>query len=283
MNELNQKRLTLKDIAEMEKKFMDNPRKSITRLLEESSIHMKRYTHSGVFKGNMSRLILLKEVHLEYAKLIGKIDISKIDFTVLRDRINDLSAMQKLEECNETVLEYITNPNNNTPIKLARAYASSCEIFWKKMKKLLLITGITNGGEHITVGKLCGGIEELERKYSIGIPKIKSFINSKLRNSINHEDAYFDSPYIVFLDNKGEKPVEIARLTVAEVYDLLVEQSIITSALLIVENDAIMSRISPLLILTDSELDEVLKTGKLTESAKLKFEELSAKIQNEDK
>ena len=192
---------------------------------------------------------------------------------------NDLVIMQKVDEHCDSVSAYNKDQNATTATRLARAYASSGEIFWKKMKKIVFMAGLNPQEKYISINRLDQHLKKLEEIYSISLGKLRSFVNAKLRNSIGHEDTYFEPPEtVVFLDNKGGEPEEVERLTTYQIYELLVDFSIVNLTIHFVDNVSLMSHTEPLLRLTDQELDHYCKTGKLSDSAKKKFDsEKSAK------
>ena len=86
--------------------------------------------------------------------------------------------------------------------------------------------------------------------HKVNLTKIKSFLNSSLRNSVNHENTRFENPnVIVFLDTTGE---ELGRLNTEEICEKLVELMVINMALRNVELTVMVSYLELLLKLDDN-------------------------------
>ena len=135
-------------------------------------------------------------------------------------------------------------------------------MFFNKIRDLVFLAKLNSNKEYLSLGNLIKKVEELEKIHKVNLTKIKSFLNSSLRNSVNHENTRFENPnVIVFLDTTGE---ELGRLNTEEICEKLVELMVINMALRNVELTVMVSYLELLLKLDDNQLNEYCKTGILT-------------------
>ncbi|MEK6938999.1 MAG: hypothetical protein AABX04_08225 [Nanoarchaeota archaeon] len=256
--------------------FLKEPRKSIQEMISHQNNFPKNLTSLPIFSGKPALLKLFLEYHREYASLIGKMmEKRSIHSSMLIDDTRRIMMIQRMSEMASVVGDYKnkTKDDETAAIALARAYASSLESFWNNLRRLVWLAGLKPKKNHLNVVLLKECLKELEGKYSISLAKIKSTVDSRLRNSIDHEDTFYQPPNIVvFLTKKKEKLNEIDRLTTEEIYTRLVEITIINLVATSVENTAITSWLEQLLKLSDQELEQLCKTGIYSEEMLRKME-----------
>ncbi len=258
-----------KEIDRMQKEFLKNPRESIIQLIEQENNSIKKFSEQVIFQGKPERAKLFLEFHKEYALLIHKMWRARdiINGGSLKDDTERVLMSQRIKEQTEVIEDYLKTKGTKetNALAMARVYASSLESFWKMLKKVVILVGLSPENKHLNIPELKNKIVKLEDKYKIRLPKIKEVIGSGLRNSVGHENTYFSPPKtVVFLDKKGISQREVARLTTDELYDMLVDINIITLAMVMVENTAVISVLEPFLKLSDKELIEYSKTGIVT-------------------
>ncbi len=253
-------------IKEKQRNFLENPRGGIEDFLKQEK---KSQEFINKLTGDIKSLFILKEFHKEYAMLLGELlKINGFDLSKFVDERESVCLIQRLNEWNITAKEYKRELNETTALRLARVYASSLEIVWKKLKKIVLLIGLNPQNKPLNIPSLKGKIGKIEEKYKFRLPNIKKILNSDLRNPINHENINFIPPdTISFLDIKEKE----TRFTTEEIYRFLIDTTIISMAFYRVENSAIASKLKPLLKLSDDELKEHSKTGKLTPEMKKKI------------
>ncbi len=264
-----------KTIKELQTNFLQNPRKNIEDMIKKENEAVEKLPQLEIFKNRPDRLRLFLDFHKEYASLVKKLLQAKlIDGKSFRDDVDSVVNIQRMNELVKIVEEY-KNENPATEIislRMARAYASALEIFWNRLKRIVFFAGLNPKKKHLNIGELNKKMSELETNYDVNLSKIKSLLNSKLRNCVGHESTYFSPPnLVVFLDNKNGNINEIARLTTDEIYELLVKITITIMALVNVENTVIISMIQLLLQLNDDELKLFAETGKFTTEMKNKI------------
>ena len=245
-------------------------------MIKEDKLNVKKLMQQPFFHEKPERIKLLLSIHKEYALLIHKMlearDLSHLG--VIKDDMERVLMSQRIKEQTEVVEEYLKTggKKETNALAMARVYASSLELFWKVMKKMIHLGGLNPKDKHLNIPTLKQKIIILESKYDIKLPKIIEVIDSTLRNSVGHENIYFSPPNIVvFLDKKGTKQKEVARLTTDDIYQKLVEMASIMLAIVMVENTAIVSVLEPLLKLSDEELAEYGRTGVLTSEMEKKI------------
>ncbi|MDP3916763.1 MAG: hypothetical protein Q8Q42_00560 [Nanoarchaeota archaeon] len=249
--------VTLQDIKDMQKDFLKDPKKAIRNLKEINEKQCKDLPFLPIFRGRPDRLNLFLQINREYAKVIGEIWKEQIwiNFTILKDHVEGLGIIQRLKEQAEMVKELHQDVNEITALKLGRAYASTCEIFWKKLKRVVYLCGLNPNENQLSIPRLLNCLSELEKKYSLKLDNIKSFVDSTLRNSVDHEGTYFEPPAtIVFRDTKKVKPKEIARYSVAEIYEKLKDVHTVILSMHSVENTALVYHLLPWLDLSNNEV-----------------------------
>lgn len=252
-------------IKEEQEKFLNNPRQSIENLIKVLDDWIKGLSNLSAVQNRPLMLKLFYDFYKEYSILIGKLykpriicpaDFKKDDETI--------SLMMRIREIEAGVRDYQerTKPIDVSALVLSRLYATSLEIFWNKIRKLVILAGLNNKKEHLGLDKLNKKVTQLEKSYDITLSNIKLYLDPKLRNSVNHENTRFENPnIIVFLDKKGN---EINRLNSEEICEKIVELMVINMAIENVEKTLLITSLKPLLKLTDEQLKEFCKTGRLT-------------------
>jgi len=270
--------LNLKDIAEKQKKFLENPRKGIIELDENLKEINKQLITKLSSENRIEEMKLFYEFHKEYSKLIGELLKNKvISANKFKDDVFDLKNAQRIKEVESALKNYLKKKSQNkmdesTALTLSRNYSAQLEIIWGKFKRIIYIKYPELKSKHLTLKTIQDYLVKLEKEYSINLTLIKSTLEGLFRNKINHELTYFDPlDEIVFLD-VIDKTKEIKRLKLEEICRLLLKTMITNSAIDSVEKTLISSFLNLLLKLDDSELDEYCKTGILTETMKNKIE-----------
>ena len=253
-----------KQIAEMQKEFIKNPRQGIIKFLNEEKESIKKLQKLNL---SLDDLLIFKYFHKEYAQIIGKLMETRIlDFEKLLDHNEFVSILQRFNEGADAVSSYKSEINEMTAIRLSRAYATFIEIVWKKLRRIVSLSGLNPKNEHLNIPILLKKLENIENKYNIKLITIKRYVDGELRNFVNHETSIFIPPNIIsFLDARGARSVEVKRLTTEQIYKLLLNAMAMLTAFISVEKSAIASKLEPLLKLSDPELNEYIKTGTLTQ------------------
>lgn len=277
--------LNLKDIAERQKEFLNNPRENIIKLNKNLKETNQQLIKELSYGKRIEEIKLFYDFHKGYSKLIGELLKNKIisskDF---KDDIFDLKNAQRIREVDSVLKDYFArkkegNIDETTALGLSRIYSSQLEVICGKFKRIIYLKYPVHKFRHLTLLDLENRLKDLEKEYFINLNLIKSTTQSLFRNKINHETTYFDPPdEIVFLDIK-DKTKEIKRLTLEEIYKLLLEAMIINSVTDSVEKTLISSFLNLLLKLDDSELEEYCRTGILTKNMKEKIEKNKPSIQ----
>ncbi len=245
----------------MEEEFLENPKEHIIKMIEHQNEWYKEFITLPLFQGRQDRLKIFFDFYKEYSILIGKmLDKKTIHGGVFKDVPEVVKTIQRLKEQLKTIEDYNKNKfDETTALRLARVYASSLETFWKKIKKIIFFAGLNQKDKYLKINELFTKTIELEKIYELNLPNIKSTLNSKLRNSVGHEDTYFIPPNtLVFSERINGEVKEIARFTTEEIYQLLVTITLINIAIHHVENTAMVSTLTPLLKLTNEEIKEKL-------------------------
>lgn len=245
-------------IEEMQEQFMKNPRESIEKKIKNeknSILYLKK------FNMNLKQNLIFLNYHKEYATLVGKLLESKIlNINNISDNVSSVSIVQRMSEWQKNVKEYKELSNEITSLNLAKAYASSCEILWKKLKRFVYLSGKHDVEKHFDVRILKQKICEFEQEYNIKLSKLKEMVDSKLRNFIGHENTLFIAPnQVSFFDSNNVDSKENLRLTTDEIYGKLVENNIILMAFISVDNTALVSQLEKFLNLSDDELKKSFK------------------------
>ncbi|MBI2663423.1 hypothetical protein HYX15_02720 [Candidatus Woesearchaeota archaeon] len=264
-----------KKIEDMQNKFLENPRQGIINMIKQEKELMKELPSLPIFENRPDRLKLFLDLHKEYANLMGKMmELRILDNKILKDDLETVMAMQRMKEEARTVEEYNKRENIDEVIalRLGRMYLSSIETLWKKLKNIIFFFGLNPNNTHLDIIKLKNKIEKIEREHNLKLPKIKLYIDSKLRNCVGHESTYFSPPNtVVFLDKRGNTLRVIAKLTTEEIYELSIDVKIAILAIVSVTNTALVSKIEPLLKLDDKELNHFIETGKITDEMEKKL------------
>lgn len=230
-----------KEIKEMQNDFLKNPRENIKKLKKQRD---EIEINQALMLGKTPEFLKLhKDIHEEYATLIHTLwSANVIHGSMFKDDTLGVMIVQRYNEWEDAVNDYKSKKeiDETIALRLSRAYASSLEIIWKKLKNIIFLAKMNPENKYLNINDLYDKFTKLEEIYKINLSRIKSVINSKLRNSIGHEDTYFIPPdIIVFLDKQKEK--EIARITIQELYKVLIETTIITGAIVSVETTTVLS------------------------------------------
>lgn len=258
--------MDMNTIKKMQEDFIKNPRENIVELLKQDEDSYKVLQTLPIFRDG-NKLKIFYYFYKEYSDLINKIhQKSPKSVAMLKDDTGRLILYQRSLEQINVMGSYgkIQNPDAASAISLGRVYASSLELFWKSLKKLVNVLGLNTEQDYLNIGILKKKIKEIEKLYGTSLPKIKSVMESSLRNSVGHENTLFELPKTLIFFDKQHPPVEIARLTTEEVYELIIEMNLVTMAIIKVENTAFINMMKPLLKLSDEQLKEFGETGILT-------------------
>jgi hypothetical protein len=116
-------------------------------------------------------------------------------------------------------------------------------------------------------------LTELEKQYSVNLSLIKEVLDGKIRNCINHERVRFENPnLLIFMEETNGKMVDCYQTTDELLLNELLRLFTVITSLHHVETTVIISTLEPLLKLSDEELAEYIKTGKLTSEMQKKIE-----------
>lgn len=253
---------------EKQKEFLNNPRESIKSLVENSRKWLEGLVELSKKQERPDRLIWFNEFHKEYSSLVGVLLKNRPARPgSFKDDEEIILLLQRFKEIKSVIEDYEggAKPPEVSALALGRMYASALEMYWHKLKKIVFLFGLNSKEKHLNVNELLGKICELEKKYNLDLKNLKSMLESKLRNSVGHENTRFKTPNIVvFSTREGDKIKEVSRLTTEEICEFLVRFTTINTALHHVEQTVIISWLEQLLELSDKELSEYCKTGKLT-------------------
>ena len=254
-----------KIIKDEQDKFLENPRQSIEKSVKQLDEWAKWLSNLSDIQNRPLMLILFYDFHKEYSSIIGELYKKRI--VTPSNFKNDeemISLMMRIREIESGVRDYQqkAKPIDVSALVLSRLYATSLEMFFNKIRDLVFLAKLNSNKEYLSLGNLIKKVEELEKIHNVKLTKIKSFLNSSLRNSVNHENTRFENPnVIVFLDTTGK---ELGRLNTEEICEKLVELMAINMALRNVELTVMVSYLELLLKLDDNQLNEYCKTGILT-------------------
>ena len=255
------------------------PRESIIDIKEQNEKSISELMKLEIIKNRPDRLLLYDKFLGEYSTLIGCLMQRRIDInSVIKDDIGRIIHMQRIKE-HSIILSEFTNADSvdaTLALGLSRAFSSSLELLWKKLKKIISLVGLNPNQKHLNIGQVSKKVKELESIYNILLPEINSLLDSKLRNCVGHEDTYFKAPdIIVFLETRNGESKVIKEFTLFEIQDTIINLDLILNAFISVENAVLEAYLTPLLKLTDEELEEYCKTGKLTPEMEKKITESS--------
>jgi hypothetical protein len=249
---------------ESRQKFHEDPRRSIENLIRIQRDSPKNLASLGMMKSHPELLLLFNKVHLEYALLCVKL-YSKFD---ANDLINDdelIGTTQRIAETMSTLEDCATTVNEVNALRLARCFAAYQELIWKKLKKIVRLAGLNPSGGHLWIPQVGQKLKEIEDKFGLKISALKSIVDPVLRNPVGHEDTVFVAPNtILFKDTKHGKPIEVKRMTLDELKYEIAKFTAILGAIQTVELGLVISRMEPLLKLSDDQLKEYMKTGIMT-------------------
>lgn len=255
-----------KSIAEMQKQFKENPRQGIIKFLNSEDGSAQRLPPL-----DLKRLYLFKQIHKEYAGIIGQLIKKRmLNLEQLFNHNALVSNMQRMDEQRETIIAYTKEANAITALRLSRAYASSMEIIWQRLKQVILFAGLNKKEGHITLSTLLDKLKHIEKEYNLNLITTKNYVDSELRNFIGHEKTVLNSSnQIIFLDINAK---EVKKITTEGLYGLLFDALVILGAFASVDNAVLASRIALYLPLTDDELNQFMATGILTDTMRKKIE-----------
>lgn len=189
--------LNLKDIAERQKEFLKNPRKSIIELDKNLKEINKQLITKLSSENRMEEMKLFSEFHKEYSELIRELLKNKvISANKFKDDVFDLKNAQRIRESESALKNYLERKNQNkiyesTALTLSRNYSAHLEIIWGKFKRVIYLKYPELNGKHLTLKKMQDYLIKLEKEYFINLTLIKSTLEGFYRNRINHESTYF--------------------------------------------------------------------------------------------
>lgn len=258
-----------KKIKEEQDKFSENPRESIKNLIKGLKEFVEGLYLLGLTQNRPQMSVLFNDFTKEYYSIINELYKLKIIFPVdLKDDEETIKIIMRIREIGEGVKDYQqkTKPIDVLALTLSRFYATSLEMVWNRLRKLIFLAGLNKKNEYLSLNKISDKIKGLEKNYNLKLIKIKSYLDSELRNSVDHENTKFEFPNtIIFLERNGK---EIQRMNTEEICERLIEFLVINTAIEHVNQTLIISSLEPLLKLTDEQLKEYCKTGILTEEMK---------------
>lgn len=266
----------LKNIKERQEKFLEKPRESIKNLINEEKEFSKGLVHLGIIQSRLDMILLFKEFHKQYSGLIGNmLKEGLISGNSFKDDLRDISVIQTIKNMEKSILNHKEKSVSLDEImfSLKKSYASLLEIIWSKLKRVIFFAGINSNKKHLSLYEIGNQLKELEERYSIDLSLIKDMLSGKLRNCINHEGTYFESPnFLVFMEEMGGKWKEFYRINDEDLIEELLRLFLILTTFQHVETLVIISYLEPLLKLEDRQLEEYCKTGKLTKEMRDKID-----------
>jgi len=264
-------------VEKLQKDFKKNSRQSIMDFIKYHRKTILEINKVEIFQLYPYLFDIYVSFHYEYSNLFLSMEkLGDIDWNLFKNDIDGIIRLQRNQEFVDAFYEYekIKEGGEGNAIRIARAYASSLELIWKQLKLMVIMAGLNPKGRYLSIPQLKIKVEKLEKKYKISLLNFKEVLNSKLRNSIDHEDVYFEPPnIIVFLDSKSGATQEIDRMTIDQTIHAMMTNSVIDMVFAHVLNSSIMGQIEPFLNLTDEELKEFFQTEVLTPDMKLKMYE----------
>lgn len=228
-----------KECERLQKEFLENP-------IERLRILKEKYEETETNRLQMlekypSMLLLHVNITQEYADLITALWLAKkIHGSMFKNDVQGFVIAQRMDEMEEKVGNYKEkkNPKATEAIGLSRAYATSLELVWKKLRDIVYLAGENPNKNFLGETTLYQKFVLFEQKYRIKLQTIKSFIDTELRNSVNHESTYFESPNIVvFLDINGK---EIVRHTTEKLFGLWLKATAVLGAIIYIETGALL-------------------------------------------
>lgn len=266
------------EIRKRQKKFLETPRESIKKFLGEQEKFSQGLIKLSFDQNRPDMLLIYKEFHREYGELLGKLMENRlISGKSFKDDLRDGSIIQTNEEMKKAVIKY-TNKSvsmSESIFSLKKSYSSILEILWGKLKRIIFLAGLNPQEKHLTLPRIKKKLEDLETQFSIDLTLTKSILEGNLRNCINHERAYFESPnFLVFAKEVNGKFQEFYRVNSERLIEELLKSFLILTTFHHIETIVMASTIKPLLKLDDEQLAEYCKTGVLTEEMQKKIEKI---------
>jgi hypothetical protein len=266
----------IKEIKERQKEFLVKPRENISRFVEEERKFSEGLVNLSIIQNRLGMLILFKEFHKQYASLIGQLLRKRlISPKSFKDDLRDIIVLQAVEEMGVTVIKHKnkTEPLDMLMPSLKKSYASLLEILWGKLKRIIFFARLNPSQKHLTLKEIGYSLTKLEKVYSIDLALLKHILDGKLRNAIDHEKTYFESPnFLVFMEENNGKLQEFYRITDEALIEKLIQLFVIIMSLHQVEVTVIIAHLEQLLKLDDKQLEEYCKTGVLTEEMQKEIE-----------
>ncbi|MDP2750390.1 MAG: hypothetical protein Q8O89_06165 [Nanoarchaeota archaeon] len=255
-------------IMDLRKDFMKDPRTNIKKYIKDA----KNTLPPPFCNSNRALLILFQSHHREFFNLyLALFKNQKITSLAILDDAYALNSMQSIQETTQGVLEYMSNKDRMTSIHLTRIFVSSIENIFKEVRNIINKAGYNIGNHFMSMPVLIQKINELEKKENVPLTNIKNVLNTPFRNSVSHEDFLFVPPDIIsFRSSKTGISVEIARLSTDNIEKSLKENLVILSGIQKAKSDFLARVYESLLVLSDEDLFEIFKTGKLSNEQKQK-------------
>ena len=200
-------------IKDEQEKFLANPRQSIENSVKQLDDWIKWLANLSDIQNRPLMLKLFYDFHKEYSLIIGELYkkriVAPLDFKNDEEMI---SLLMRIREIESGVRDYQdkTKPIDVSALVLSRLYATSLEMFFNKIRELIFLAKLNPNKKFLSLDNLIKKVEEIEKTQNVQLIIIKSYLNSSLRNSVNHENTRFEHPnIIVFLDISGK---ELCRL-----------------------------------------------------------------------
>jgi hypothetical protein len=244
------------------REFVANPRRCIEEYLKKHDELLQNSPLFGNYQNNIELALLFKNVHKEYGELVGQF-FYRINGIDILDEDNLVGNIQRINETMHTITDWSKNNNDVNAIRVSRCFSSLQELLWKKLK--IMVRKYNPKLSYINLKILVENLEQIEIDYkNLNLITLKSFVSGSLRNSVDHEDTVFRNPnIIVFMDSKGNKK-ELTRYTVEELEYEIIKFTIVLTAMQNIESTLICSYMKILLKLSDSLLEEYMRTGIIT-------------------
>lgn len=267
-----------KDIEEMQKRFLENPRESIENLLVIQKGFIRGLSELPYAQQNPDMFTMFMEFRKQYSDIVGKmLEEGLISSGSFKDDKRDIAFFQVVAEMKKNVSNYDEKkvPLDENMHLLKKSYASLSEILWAKLKRIIFFAGLNPEERHLNLKSIKTNLTKLEKKYLVDLLLVKNTLDGELRNYIHHEKTYFEHPnFLVFMKEVGGRWEESYRINDKNLINELLKIFTILSAFHYIECLVLITHLERLVKLNDEELDEYCKTGKLTEGMRKKYEKI---------
>ncbi|MDP2672891.1 MAG: hypothetical protein Q8O84_03710 [Nanoarchaeota archaeon] len=249
-----------KIIGESQGNFLNNPREGIIKFIHQVNNHEFGVIALSEAQKRPIMLKLFRDFRREHYSLINALlKLKLISLSDIRDDEKDIAMMMRIRELEDSIKDY-QNKNKSPDIvamRLSRNYATWMELFFKKFRETFK--------ERLNLNGIKKKINESEKLYNIDLSNIKLYLDSKIRNSIDHEDTLFENPNVIIFLRDGK---EIERLSVEEIIERLIELTGVNLGIKTAEMIHLSNFLDSLLRLNNGQLKEYCKTGILTKEMK---------------